>query len=367
MEYSLDNGQTWSRLGSKGDGEAYSWNWFNSDAIEALPGKHGWTGSTSEWVTARILLDTSVFRNASGAKFRFHFASDSVNRQEGIGVDDVRIYDAPRDAGVVSIESPVTACAQDIGDHAAVTIRNFGLDTLMAGDSITVGYDFDGQSSVIEKFKLASNLLRNSSVQYIFKNDLTITSSGIKEIDAFTLLPDDARFYNEIFTNDTASKIINVAQTPFVYLPAAIYTVRPDTVVLDAYTGNPSDTYLWQDNSSDSKFLVTLKADGIYHVKASNGICDYLDTTYMYHLIADAGVAEVPYPQSDCELGNAVAPRILIKNFGTDTLDAGDTITATYQVDSSPVVEETIKLTEYLYPDSTIEYIFSRTVGFIRD
>jgi hypothetical protein len=362
MEYSLDNGQTWSRLGKKGDGEAYSWNWFNSDAIEALPEKHGWTGSTSEWVTARILLDTTVFRNASGIKFRFHFASDSVNRQEGIGVDDVRIYDAPRDAGVLSIESPVTACAQDIGDHVAVTIKNFGLDTLMAGDSITVGYDFDGQPTVIEKFELTSNLHRNSSFKYIFKNDLTITSSGIKEIDVFTLLPDDARFYNEIFTNDTASKIINVAQTPFVYLPEAIYTVRPDTVVLDAYTGNPSDTYLWQDNSSDSKFQVTLKADGIYHVKASNGICDYRDTTYIYHLIADAGVAAVLHPQSDCELGNAVAPRILIRNFGTDTLNAGDTITATYQVDSSPVVEETIKLTEGLYPDSTIEYIFSGTV-----
>ena len=362
MEYSLDNGQTWSRLGNKGDGEAYSWNWFNSDAIEALPGKHGWTGSTSEWVAARILLDTTVFRNASGVKFRFHFASDSVNRQEGIGVDDVRIYDAPRDAGVVSIESPVTACAQDIGDHVAVTIKNFGLDTLMAGDSITVGYDFDGQPTVIEKFELASNLHRNSSVKYIFKNDLTITSSGIKEIDAFTLLPDDARFYNEIFTNDTASKIINVAQTPFVYLPATIYTVRPDTVVLDAYTGNPSDTYLWQNNSSDSKFQVTLKADGIYHVKASNGICDYRDTTYIYHLIADAGVAEVHYPQSDCRLGNAVAPLILIKNFGTDTLDVGDTIIAAYKVDANPVVEETIKLAAEMYPDSAMLYLFITAV-----
>lgn len=362
MQYSLDNGQTWSRLGNKGDGEAYSWNWFNSDAIEALSGQQGWTGSTSGWVTARILLDTTVFRNVSGVKFRFHFASDSINRLEGIGVDDIRIYDAPRDAGVVSIESPITACAQDIGDHVAVTIKNFGLDTLMAGDSITVGYDFDGQPTVIEKFQLGSNLKRNGSVQYIFKNDLTTTTSGSKKIAAFTLLPDDDRFYNEIFTNDTASKTINVAQTPFLHLPTAIYTVRPDTIILDAYTGNPSDTYLWQDNSTNSKFQVTLKADGIYHVRASNGLCDYRDTTYIYHLIADAGVATVTYPQSDCELGNAVTPKILIRNFGTDTLDAGDEITAAYQVDNNPVVEETIVLAEELYPDSTLEYVFLTAV-----
>lgn len=362
LEYSLNNGQTWSRVGNKGDGEAYSWNWFNSDSIEGLPGKQGWTGSASEWVTARVLLDTTVFRDANGVKFRFHFTSDSVNRLEGIGVDDIRIYDAPRDAGVVSIESPVTACAQDIGDHVAVTVKNFGLDTLMAGDTIIVGYDFDGQSTIIEKFELASDLLRNSSVQYIFKQDLTVTSSGIKEISAFTILPDDERFHNEIFTNDTTSKIINVAQTPFVYLPAAIYTVRPDTVVLDAYTGNPSDTYLWQDNSTNSTFHVTQKADGIYHVTASNGICEYRDTTYIYHLIADAGVAAVLYPHSDCELGNDVSPLILIKNFGTDTLDAGDTLTAVYQVDSNPAVEETIELTEDLYPDSTFKYTFPVTV-----
>ena len=362
MEYSLDNGQTWSRLGSKGDGEAYSWNWFNSDSIEALQGKQGWTGNTSQWVTSRILLDTAVFRNASGVKFRFHFASDSINRLEGIGVDDVKIYDAPGDVGVVSIESPVSACAQDIGDHVIVTIRNFGLDTLMAGDSIIVGYDFDGQSTVIEKFALSSNLPKNSNIQYTFKNILNITTSGFKDISAFTLLPDDERFYNEIFTNDTTSKTIEVKQTPFVYLPPAIYTVRPDTVVLNAYTGNPTDTYLWQDNSTDSEFHVTLKADGIYHVTASNGLCEYRDTTYIYRLIADAGVAEVLHPHSDCELGNSVAPMILIKNYGTDTLVPGDTITAVYQVDSIPSIEETILLSEVIYPDSTMEYTFLTAV-----
>jgi len=357
----MDNGQTWSRLGKMGDGAAYSWNWFNSDSIQGLPGKQGWTGSTSEWVTARILLDTTIFRNASSVKFRYHFVSDSINRMEGVGVDDIRIYDAPRDAGVVSIESPVTACAQDIGDHVAVTIKNFGLDTLMAGDTLIAGYDFDGQSTVIEKFALASNLSRNRTVQYIFKKDLTIISSGIKTVQAFTLLPDDNRFYNEVITNDTTIKTINVAQTPFVYLPPAIYTVRPDTVVLDAYTGNPSDTYLWQDNSTNSTFHVTQKIDGIYHVKASNGICDFRDTTYVYHLIADAGVAEVLYPQSACELENEVAPEILITNFGTDTLDPGDKIIAVYQVDSNPAVEETIILAADLYPDSTIDYTFHVT------
>ena len=75
------------------------------------------------------------------------------------------------------------------------------------------------------------------------------STSGTKNIEAFTLLPDDVDFYNEGSTNDTSSKSFDVELTPFVFLPAEIYTVRPDTIVLDAYTGNPTDWYEWQDAS----------------------------------------------------------------------------------------------------------------------
>ena len=74
--------------------------------IAALPGGHGWTGNSGDWQLSRILLDTTVFRNAGSVKFRFHFASDAAGGLEGIGIDDIRIYEAPRDMGVVSIEYP---------------------------------------------------------------------------------------------------------------------------------------------------------------------------------------------------------------------------------------------------------------------
>jgi hypothetical protein len=359
VEYSLDNGQTWSRLGKEGDGDEWDWNWYNSDSIKAVEEDHGWTGSTPGWMTSRIFLDTLIFRDLSSAKFRFHFSSDSSNRFEGIGIDDIHIYDAPRDAGVISIESPVTACAQDIGDHVAITIKNFGLDTLMTGDTIVAGYDFDGKPTVTESFLLESNVLRNGTFQYTFKEFIEVTSSGTKEVEAFTLLPDDQNFYNDPLTNDTASKSIDVELTPFVFLPPVIYTVRPDTVVLDAYTGNPDDDYLWQDGSTDSVFHVTVKADSMYYVTASNGLCEYSDTTYIYHLIADAGVTTVDQPVSDCELGSAVLPGITIKNFGTDTMHVGDQITAGYIIDNESAVEEVIVLNEMVYPDSSMGYIFS--------
>ncbi|MCK4989730.1 MAG: hypothetical protein KAS29_04555, partial [Bacteroidales bacterium] len=359
LEYSLDNGQTWSRLGNFGDGDAYDWNWYNSDVITALAGGHGWTGGPSDWHTARILLDTTIFRNEPGVKFRFHFSSDASGRVEGIGIDDIRIYEAPGDVGAVSIESPIDGCAQEIGDHVAVTIRNFGPDTLMAGDTILVGYDLESEPTVTEEIVLVADLMSGSSVPFIFTRELEVISAGTKNIEAFTLLPGDINFYNEAQTNDTTVKSFEVAQTPYVFLPAEIYTVRPDTIVLDAYTGDPADTYLWQDASNDPVFNVSAMADGVYHVTASNVFCDYSDTTSVYRLIADVGVTRILEPVSSCQPGAAARPRIEVANFGTDTLDAGDEVPVRYRIDLEAVVEETAVLASQVLPDSSFEYTFT--------
>ncbi len=361
LEYSLDNGDTWERVGNKGDGDAWNWNWYNSDIITVLDGNHGWTDEIAGWRTARILLDPLVFRDQPSVKFRFHLASNESDLYEGIGIDDIYIYDAPRDIGVISIDSPVTACAQDVSDHVVVTIQNFGLDTLMAGDTIIAGYDYESDPTVIDTFILASNVLKNATFQHSFTQFFSGGSMGTKNITAFSLLPDDGRFYNETFTNDSSSKSFDILETPFVDLPYSIYTVRPDTIVLDAYTGNPADTYLWQDWSTDPQFHVTEIATAVYWVIIDNGLCTFSDTTYVYRLIADAGVSDIIYPVSDCEIGDAVLPKVEITNYGTDTLLAGDQLTVGYQLDSDPAVEELLVLDSTFYPDSTIVYTFTTT------
>lgn len=360
LEYSLDNGQSWTRLGNLGDGAAYDWNWYNSDVISSLDGGNGWTGEQNDWFTARFMLDTTVFRNTSGVKFRFHFASDASGRFEGIGIDDIRLYGTPRDVGVVSIENPVNGCAQEIGDYVAVTIKNFGKDTLMAGESIVVGYDFDSLATVIDTFVLTENVLSGATTAYMFTKPLVVTTEGWMDMEAFTLLSDDVDFYNEATTNDTILKSVEILQTPFVFLPEHIYSVRTDTLILDANTGDPTDTYLWQDGSTDPLFQVTAMDNGMYYVTASNAYCGYSDTSYVHRLIADVGVTAIWEPvDSSCELGAAVRPWIEVTNFGSDTLDAGDEIPVRYQIDANPAVEEVVVLSSRVLPDSTFEYNFA--------
>lgn len=359
VEYSLDNGQTWTRVGNQGDGSAYEWNWYNSSSIAALPGSHGWTGEGEDWQISRILLDTTIFRNLPGVKFRIKFMSDDQNRIEGIAIDDIRIYDAPRDLGVVTIDYPESGCIQDISEHVSITIKNFGLDTLKTGETIIAGYDFKDDPTVIDTFILAQNLYRGASMTFTFDDLLVIDTIGWKDIRAFTLLPDDVNFYNEPVSNDSAYKSIEVKETPVPSLPEQIYTVRPDTIVLDAETGDPSVTYLWQDGSTNPVYNVTDYDDGIYTVTTNNGFCEYKDTVFVWRLIVDVGISDIISPVSDCELGDAVKPRVEITNFGTDTLFAGSQIPVRYQVDGNPLVEEMILLTEMLEPDSSFTYSFN--------
>ncbi len=358
VEYSVDNGQTWSRLGDMGDGSTYGWNWYNSDAISALEGGHGWTGPGEDWQISRILMDTLVFRNNPSVKFRIRFESDSVDRIEGIAIDDIKIYDAPRDLGVVSIDSPVNGCAQETGDRVVVTIKNFGLDTLLAGDTILAGYDLQDDPTVVDTIVLVSDLLSGAEMSYTFKDKLDLVDPGFRDLYVFTLLPDDVNFFNEPVSNDTTYTSIEVLETPVTYLPENIYTVRPDTIVLDATIAEVGITYLWQDGSIDPLFNVSAFSDGVYSVTTSNGFCDYRDTTYVWRLIADAGVTGIVWPDSDCELGDAVHPIVEITNFGTDTLRAGDKIPVRYQVDGNTAVEETAIVDGVILPDSLFTYTF---------
>lgn len=358
MDYSLDDGETWTNISNSSGYDTY-WNWYTDKSVTALGTDDGWSGQSSGWITARHLLPSALI-NQDNVQVRFRFLADKViNNYDGIAVDDVRIYEAPRDVGVVSIDSPVTCCEQDVTDHVVVTIKNFGLETLKAGETIYVGYDYQTDPSVIDTFTLASDVMKEATFQHTFSQVFNSGLPGSKNITAFTLLPDDNLFYGESLANDTLSKSFDILETPVVDLPHSIYTVRPDTIVLDAETGNPGDTYLWQDASTSPQFNVTDIATAVYWVIVDNGSCTNSDTTYVYRLLADVGISDIIGPVSDCELGSNVIPTVKITNYGTDTLLTGDQFTVAYQLDSDPAVEEILVLSDTLYPGDTLVYTFT--------
>jgi hypothetical protein len=80
VEYSVNGGVTWSRLGTNGGGT----NWYNDPT-----GKNQWRNSLTTWHVAsfNIAPTTNIVR------FRIVFTSDLGYNLEGVGIDDIHVFD----------------------------------------------------------------------------------------------------------------------------------------------------------------------------------------------------------------------------------------------------------------------------------
>jgi hypothetical protein len=78
IEYSIDNEQSWSRLGTAGSGT----NWYNDGKNQV------WSGDQSRWHVASVSLP-----KVTQLKLRFVMSSDAGTNLEGIAIDDIHIFD----------------------------------------------------------------------------------------------------------------------------------------------------------------------------------------------------------------------------------------------------------------------------------
>ena len=80
VEYSSNGGVSWNRLGSNGTGV----NWYNDPT--AL---NQWRTSINKWHVASIDVPTT----GSSVRFRFVMSSDAGYTTEGVGIDDIHVFD----------------------------------------------------------------------------------------------------------------------------------------------------------------------------------------------------------------------------------------------------------------------------------
>ncbi len=77
LEYSIDNGNTWQRLTATN-----GTNWFDSSANQS------WRKNIQRWH-----VSSTEVPNAANIRFRFFLSSDELSQGEGIGIDDIHIFD----------------------------------------------------------------------------------------------------------------------------------------------------------------------------------------------------------------------------------------------------------------------------------
>lgn len=360
LYYSLDDGYGWTPVSNASGFDSY-WNWYIDKPVMAL-GMNGWSGQSNRWITARHLLP-SVLTGQKNVQFRIKFMADKSNNLfNGIGIDDIRIIEAPGDAGVLEILSPVTACELGYDERFTIRVKNYGIRNMEAGDSIKIGYYIEksGEIQIAEEtIYLTQSFSAGTTRDFIMEERFDFSTPGEYRTSVFTI-ENDPFFYNE-FSNDTINRLIRVNK-PFVELGNDISTIRPDTVILKAFSGIEGYDYLWNDGSTDSVYHVNNQ--GTYFVRVTNDIgCVASDTVNVTQLISDMGVSELISPASACELGSKAPLEIKIKNLGTDIAAVNDTVFIFAQVNTL-LLKDTLVLNVPLLPDSTRYHIFSQDFDF---
>ncbi len=341
FEYSIDNGNTWFIVNDTLHNTV--WNW-TVDSVLAL-GSPGWSG-TNEWKTVKALLP-EVIESEEKVKFRILFMSDSdTSYAQGFAFDDFQIFTAPDDVGVSTIAIPKDTCQFCYPDEISVWVKNYGYNDLDATDTMIIGFDFESEPTVIDTMLLGSDLVPGDSMLFQLPSTFNVTSPGVYNIRAYTLIEDDPWYYGS--NNDTAWKSFEIWQNPVTDLVDTISSRIPDTVVLRPNV-QPEYMFYWYEEesgrtSTDTFFDVEVPGTVYLTVTETNHGCQTFDSVFIELLFNDVGIDSIIWPQSSCELSSAENIQVQIRNFGTDSLIVDDKIYLYYEFDGLPLVTDSLIL-----------------------
>jgi hypothetical protein len=353
LQYSIDEGSTWQLVDTNDMG--WDWGWFN-DSVSAID-DIGWSGNNGGWTVVRELLPASI-SSESDVKFRIHFASDTINNAIGVGIDNFKVYESPKDVGVESITSHNDTCQYANPTSFTVSIRNYGLNTLDSGDSIIVGFDVtrDAYSeSDIDTFYLSTDLAPGASVDFDFTTSVDNVTPGFYTATAYTLYEADPWFY--LGNNDSSTLVYEIKPNPLAIALDTISTKEPDTVVIRPHY-DVNYTYLWEDLSTADTFDVP--EQGVYYLTVTDfggNKCFTVDSIYIELLFNDGGVDSLISPQSNCENGTQYIT-VQFRNFGTDSLPAGEPISILYELNDGIPIQDDFILPETVKRGNAIPLTF---------
>lgn len=154
VEFSLDAGTTWQKVGTAGDGL----NWYNDPFNDWWDGNGGFEG----WVTVSNVLPDAA--GAPNGQIRFVFSSDFSTTAVGMGIDDIFIS-PPLQNDLVAL-SVTNASEEECGsprDEVVFTILNQGE---VAQSGFDLVYQVNGDAAITETF--SETLQPDSSLTYTF-------------------------------------------------------------------------------------------------------------------------------------------------------------------------------------------------------
>ena len=193
MEYSTDDGGSWSKLGVYND--ANGTNWYNKNTIDAsvIADQVGWHGNFTNQLTD---LDISSLAGNSSVRFRFTFTSNSIWSSagfvDGFMIDDFALSGPSNDPSPWEVETDLNASATaDLGPNETVNFISSNckiiatIENLSSHDYGSTTVSIDAAGSGAKNFAtntLASKQIFEKTIRII---PTTNNSSGNVKITTY--------------------------------------------------------------------------------------------------------------------------------------------------------------------------------------
>ncbi len=210
-----------------------------------------------------------------------------------IALDEIEITDPlPSDIGVISIDSPLSACSLTNMETVTVTVENFGTTS---ESNFDVSYTVSGPGGPVNITEVFTGTLApNTSAQFTFAATVDMSALGTYMLTATTGLASDSNTANDAF----AATILSGGAT----LPISDnFDSYPDgTDVFPALFNDPSDQMDWEVNFGATGSLDTGPNDD---VSGGGG--------YLYIETSGSSTGDVATICTDCiNLTGANSPRL---------------------------------------------------------
>ena len=244
LEYTINGGNSWQRLGIVNDPNAINNNWYSNANISAtnLP---GWDGNSGGWIKYTYILGPPFNNAGANVQFRFIFISGAfATTSDGISIDDFSIIpSSPIDIGVTVVNQPGNSTAAGTNATVDVTFKNFGSATITASD---IAYKVNGLLIATEPW--SGSLAPSATTNFTFVSQFTVPL-GLYNFCAYTSLVTDSDHSND--TSCTARQGVPLITLPY----------------FDNFDAGPT---VWVDSSSEPNTHWQL------------GLPNYLQTTGTY-------------------------------------------------------------------------------------
>jgi hypothetical protein len=379
LYYSLDEGSSWNLVPAEG---SYDWNWYNQPAVASL-GHAGWDSVGNTWFKARQILPNDV-ANHDLVKFRFVFASNDTIATNGFGIDDIRLYNAPADAGVTALASPVTSCYLSEKEELSITVKNFGIRPITAADTLFATLIINDEHTYTDTFYVGSPLAVNATANFSFSDSVNMFRKKWYHIEAYTRMKGDTAYYTAGVYNDTLRDSVYVMGEPLYSIGPDIGTYNADTIILDGgvhsagganfihynwiYEGRPDSTSTIID---DRYFGVPPFPTGedylTFTITVENDSgCFAYDTLLITKSQVDIGITAITGITDACINGQNQNLEVTVTNHTSGgssyTMPQDTTITVAYMLDGTAeeptIVTESFNLLADLLPGASVNYTF---------